>query len=312
MKLILPLTVSAAAVSANVGLLVPLYEYPTGDAAVADWTALTQAIEAHPDLEFYVIINDNNGAPYSTNPPDTIKDWASWLGTLNARSNVKTVGYVYTSESSRDYATVTQGVDQYAAWTTNPGWSGGATNYDVHIDGIFFDEIDTNPAKLDYNTNITKYAKAAFQSEGPIVLNPGVSVQAGSESLYDVADAILAIETCYTTVQGATDAGSSTYRCPSGGYTPFTPASLSALPDNQTRVARSSVVVHDFYDAWNPYDAAPLSTLEADVSAIVQKQVHSFYIAQYGYLGNFTSAPASVMTVANLAAQDQGLTRRRS
>jgi hypothetical protein len=284
-----------------VGVILPIYLYPT--VGPQDWAAVTQAATAHPQLPFYIIVNNNGGAPYSQNPPSNIIDWADPLGSLNSRSNVRSIGYVATTFGSRAIAEVKAGIDQYFAWTTQQGWSGN-TN-DIAIDGIFFDEIDTNPSKLAYNTEITQYAKTAFASRsGPVVLNPGVHVQAGSESLWELADAIMNIETCYTTVPGATDPGG-ILRCPTGAYTPFTPAFLNTIPAG--REGKSSVLVHDYYDSWSPYRPAPVATVQAHVNAIVAEGVHSFYLTQFGYTANFTQEPASITSVANFAAQAQGL-----
>ncbi|CAK7197941.1 hypothetical protein SEUCBS139899_000592 [Sporothrix eucalyptigena] len=297
----------ATVASATVGLLVPLYEYPTGTTATADWNALIAAVDAHPQLPFYVVINDGNGPPFSPNPPSSMPDWAEWIDALNKRSNAKTIGYIYTTQSTRDYATLTAAVDQYAAWTYSAGFTTNATAYDIHLDGIFFDEIDTDPTKLANNTNLTKYAKTAFASRGgPIVLNPGTAVESGSESLFDLADSILQIETCYTNSTGATDPGN-ILRCPTGGYKPFTPSLPASLGTNATRLGKSSIVVHDVYQTWSPFEAASLSSLETDIQSVVSAGVHSFYFTTYGYTANFTSSPASITEVAAYAAQIQNL-----
>ncbi|CAK7212309.1 hypothetical protein SBRCBS47491_001419 [Sporothrix bragantina] len=302
-----PAAPTVAASTTPVGLLVPLYEYPTGTTATADWQALIDAIDAHPQLPFYVIVNDGNGPPYSPNPPSSMPDWAQWIDLINARSNAKTIGYIYTSASARDYATLTSAVDQYAAWTTTAGFTNNASAYDIHIDGIFFDEIDTQPSKLSNNVALTTYAKTAFAGRGgPVVLNPGTLVQAGSESLFDLADSILQIETCYAKSSEATDPGN-VLRCPAGGYTPFTTATPATLGTNATRSAKSSIVVHDFYEQWSPFEAASAASLQAGIDAVVNQGVHSFYFTTYGYTTNFTSAPASITDVAAYAAQIQNL-----
>ncbi|CAK7227282.1 hypothetical protein SCUCBS95973_006487 [Sporothrix curviconia] len=296
-----------AASADPVGLLVPLYEYPTGTTATADWQALIDAIDAHPQLPFYVVVNDGNGPPYAPNPPASMPDWAPWIDAVNARGNAKTIGYIYTSASARDYATLTAAVDQYAAWTTTAGFTNNASAYDIHIDGIFFDEIDTDPSLLSNNVALASYAKTAFAGRGgPVVLNPGTLVDAGSESLFDVADSILQIETCYATASAATDPGN-VLRCPAGGYAPFTTATPATLGTNATRSARSSIVVHDVYEQWSPFEATSLASLQAGIDAVVAQGVHSFYFTTYGYTANFTAAPASLAEVAAYAAQIQNL-----
>jgi hypothetical protein len=310
MQLLLPLTALATVASATVGILLPIYRYPLNDGKL-EWDAVAAVAGTHSTLPFYVIVNNERGAPYPQNPPPNMIDWADPLGALNSKSNVRTLGYIATTFGARDIAEVKRGIDQYAVWTTQTGWS-GAVN-DVSLDGVFFDEIDTDPQFLDYNREISQYARTVLSARpgatgAIVVLNPGVPVNSDSYSLFDVADAIVQIETCHapnSAAGGALDPDGKP-RCPvTPPYTPFKPESLDAIRDEHA--ARSAVIVHDFYDSWEPYTPAPLATLEADVNAIVQKGVHSFYVTQYGYTANFTQEPASIGTVAKLAAQAQGL-----
>jgi len=310
MHLLLPLTALATVASATVGILLPIYRYPVGDGKL-EWDSVASVAVTYSKLPFYIVVNNEGGAPYSKNPPDNIIDWADPLGALNSKSNVQTLGYIATTFGQRPIAEVKAGIDQYATWTTQTGWSGAVD--DISVDGIFFDETDTDPSKLDYNKEIAQYARTVLAGRpgatgAIVVLNPGVPVNSNSYSLFDVADAIVQIETCHapnSAAGGALDPDKKP-RCPvEPKYTPFTPASLDAI--REEHAARSAVIVHDYYDSWEPYTPAPLATLEADVKAIVKKGVHSFYVTQYGYTANFTQEPASIATVAKLAAQAQGL-----
>lgn len=308
MKYILSLAALVATAVAKTALLIPFYISPYGHPQ--DWDSLIDTIDKHPTLEFIVIINDQGGCPWGAdknnacNPTSSgIRDYAKNLGKLHARSNTKVIGYVATTFGKRDIAEVKLGVDDYSKWSTMIDWDGNSQN--ISIQGIFFDEIDTAAAQLQRNLDITNYAKSAFGDN--VVLNPGVAVQAGSESLFNAATTILNLETCYTRDHDKAYDGTPpkiVYRCPNG-YTPFTPASLDSLPSNY--VAKSSVVVHDFYETWSPYVAASQSTFETDATAIVNKGVHSFYISQYGYQGNFTMGPASISENARMAASVQSL-----
>jgi len=310
MQLLLPLTTLATVASATVGILLPIYRYPINEGKL-EWDAVATVAGTYSKLPFYVIVNNGGGPPYSKNPPDNLIDWADPMGALNRKSNVRSLGYIATTFGARPIAEVKTGIDQYAAWTTLTGWS-GAVN-DVSVDGIFFDEVDTDPKYLDYNKEISRYARQVLSARpgatgAIVVLNPGVPVNSGSNELFEVADAIVQIETCHapnSAAGGALDPDGKP-RCPvTPKYTPFKPESLDAIKTEHA--AHSAVIVHDFYDSWDPYTPAPLATLEADVNAIVKKGVHSFYVTQYGYTANFTQEPASISTVAKLAAQAQGL-----
>lgn len=307
MKFTLTLSALAAAAYAKTALMIPFYISPL--AWQAEWDSLISTIDQHPALDFYIILNDQGGCPWGDpnfpcNPLSPgLRDYAKNLGKLHSRSNTKIIGYVATTFGKRDVAEVKLGVDDYRQWTTMIDWDGNTQNITMH--GIFFDEIDTNPTQLQRNLEITNYAKSAFGDN--VVLNPGVAVAAGSESLFDAATAILNLETCYT--KDANKAYDGTppkivYRCPPG-YTPFTPASLNSVPSKYA--SKSSVVIHDFYETWSPYKPASKATFEADATAIVKKGVHSFYISQYGYQGNFTMGPATISENARIAASVQGL-----
>lgn len=303
MKNLFAWSILAATAAAKVGIILPIYSYPTTSVGEADWSALVRAATANPTLDFYVIINDDNGPEPDKNKPEIpgdIGNWAPQMDALNKLSNTHLIGYIYTALSSRNYAAVTQAVDQYANWKTNG-------SYDIHVDGIFFDVVEPSETNLGYNTNITNYAKKVFNEtrNGTVVLNPGVLVPAASASLFDLADTIVQIETCYTNVGGAYDNNDpSKQRCVPGTYYNFTPTLLQNISDSQA--AKSSVLVHDYYDDWYPnYRPASNETLETDVKAILEKQVHSFYITQYGWNGNFSEGPASIENVARLAAQGQ-------
>ncbi|TIC99725.1 Spherulin-4 [Colletotrichum higginsianum] len=309
MKSLLPLASLLASTVAAVDILLPLYVYPINNLekpydGTADWRAAIEAIDAHPDLTFNVIINPNSGPPFASEEGIKI-DWAQWIGQVNNRPNAVTLGYISTlgtvQAQPRDVAVVKQGIDTYAAWDRTNGWDGAS--WDIHIDGIFFDEVNTAPAQLQYYTDVSAYAKS---KTGLVVLNPGVAVNPASSALYDVADAVLSLETCYTA-----DPDAPQDRCPRNTYTPFTPASLAALPSDAAQRAKSSVLVHDFYDDWEPYQAASLATLQTHVNAIVAAGVHSLYITQWGYNESFTREPASVGTLSNLVALAQGLSSGR-
>ncbi|OAA77099.1 Spherulation-specific family 4 [Akanthomyces lecanii RCEF 1005] len=151
----------AVAVSAKTVLLVPYYISPY--TWKADWDALISTIDKHPALDFHVIVNNGNGPPYN--------------------SSLAEPG----SPTPRDL------ID----WADHLGQNWGGVDQDISIRGIFFDEINTDHAQLRRNLDLTRYAKSVVGG-GLVVLNPGVAVQPGSETLFDAANSILKLETCYT------------------------------------------------------------------------------------------------------------------
>ncbi|KAH8672539.1 Spherulation-specific family 4 [Tricladium varicosporioides] len=108
-------------------ILLPLYIYPLPGA----WEPLYQAISAHPDVNFIVIVNPHNG-PGSSLLPDA--SYTRELPKLNARPNVSTIGYIRIDYCKRDLSEVDRDISTYAGWSKDSSISG------CSVDGIFVDE----------------------------------------------------------------------------------------------------------------------------------------------------------------------------
>src|SRR5258708_4599173 len=87
------------------------------------------SVEAHPLLNFVVIVNPKSG-PGDSQYPDNNYDPA--VRKLNSYPNVKTVGYVRTGYATRNISTVLAEVNTYAGWASK--------SPDLAMHGIFFDE----------------------------------------------------------------------------------------------------------------------------------------------------------------------------
>lgn len=90
-------------------ILVPLYIYPTQEA----WQPLYRAAEAHPTLDFYVVVNPGNG-PGEGALPDA--NYIEALARLTALRNVWVIGYVHCSYGKRPAEDVVRDVEGYARW----------------------------------------------------------------------------------------------------------------------------------------------------------------------------------------------------
>lgn len=102
----------------------------------------------HPNLNFTVIINPENGPGNSSYPGD---DYAPQIQSLNAYSNVRTVGYVRTNYARRNISAVIDDVATYAGWGKNQS-ANTNSSAPLAVDGIFFDE-----APYDYTEDVGKY-----------------------------------------------------------------------------------------------------------------------------------------------------------
>lgn len=161
---------------APMAIILPLYIYPSSGA----WNTLTTSIKANPNLQFMVVVNPNSG-PGSTKYPDS--NYIANIATLNAASNVKTLGYVHTEYAGRAAASVQADINSYANWAYY-----AASN--IKMDGIFFDEVPTAAANVAYMQKLTTYARGKFSSS-TLVLNPGAVPAA---QYYTLADYVAAFE----------------------------------------------------------------------------------------------------------------------
>lgn len=148
-------------------ILLPLYIYP--DTSASAWSSATAAIAAYPKVQWQVIVNPDSG-PGTTGYP-TDQNYITGISMLNSYPNVKTLGYVDTSNTNRAYSAVVSDIDVYASWANYPN-----TSYNISIAGIFFDDVNNtvSEAVTTYMHNASAYAYATVPSDiTPVVFNPG-------------------------------------------------------------------------------------------------------------------------------------------
>jgi len=86
-------------------------------------------IEAHPSVEFIIVINPASG-PGSSPLPDA--NFTREISRLNEFSNVRTIGYVAVDYGRKPLETAFQEIAQYGTWTSQ--------NQKLSMQGIFLDE----------------------------------------------------------------------------------------------------------------------------------------------------------------------------
>lgn len=91
-------------------ILLPLYIYPTPSA----WEPLYLAAAAHPELDFFVVVNPGNG-PGPGALPDA--NYVEALARLTGLHNVKVIGYVHCSYGNRLLDDIVADVTTYRGWT---------------------------------------------------------------------------------------------------------------------------------------------------------------------------------------------------
>lgn len=112
-------------------ILVPLYIYPAPGA----WDPLYTAADAHPELDFYVVVNPSNG-PGDGVLPDA--NYAVALGRLTASRNVKVVGYVHCSYGNRAAEAIVEDVERYRGWEGESVKAGIQVSFSYYSVFFFF------------------------------------------------------------------------------------------------------------------------------------------------------------------------------
>jgi Spherulation-specific family 4 len=97
----------------------------------------------HPDVNFIVVVNPNNG-PGSSPLPDA--NYIREILKLTTHDNVRLLGYVATGYANRDFSLVRKDIETYAEWPSE------SSNPALAVRGIFFDETPQ-----EYNTNAWAY-----------------------------------------------------------------------------------------------------------------------------------------------------------
>ncbi|KAH7155830.1 putative cell surface spherulin 4-like protein [Dactylonectria estremocensis] len=173
-----------ASVSAT-GILLPLYIYPAADwdDNAANWKPVIEAVEAHAQVDWTIVVNPNNGPGLSGKPADDDVNFVSGVSQLNAHANVNTVGYVRTNYAKAPMDELKANITNYANWASYP-------EADISIHGIFFDESE---ADFDYLNEAITYAREAFGKSITTVCNFGVKA---AEEYYGICDIVIAFESC--------------------------------------------------------------------------------------------------------------------
>ncbi|KAF7548000.1 hypothetical protein G7Z17_g7344 [Cylindrodendrum hubeiense] len=167
------------------GVLLPLYVYPSAEWKdnAANWKPVFEAAKAHPDIDWTVVVNPNNGPGLSGKPADDDENFVSGVSQLNAIANVNNVGYVRTNYAKAPMDELKANITNYANWASYSA-------ADISIHGIFFDESE---ADFDYLNEAITFARAAFDTSITTVCNFGVKA---AEEYYGICDIVIAFESC--------------------------------------------------------------------------------------------------------------------
>ena len=156
-----PSTTRAA--STPVGVVIPLYTYPTD----GSWSAVIQAKQAYPNVPFIAVINPNSG-------PGSSQDSNFVQGIKNLQTaGIKVVGYVDTAYGGDSISSVEANVNLYHTW--------------YGVNGIMFDDMTNQVGYETYYSTLSGYVHSLMP--GSISMgNPGTSVPTSFIGTLDVLD----------------------------------------------------------------------------------------------------------------------------
>lgn len=264
-------------------LLLPLYVYPEDGA----WDSTYAAIKNNPSVTFQVILNVYNG-PGSDKPGDFSKqsqDWISAVSKLHKFPNIETLGYVHLSYTERPSIEIASDITSWASWNAY-------VDADIHVDGIFFDEVPNQEARagagdVEYMANWTYFAREQFRSScaahGPArtfrtMYNPGTRIY--HDDYFDLADLVVVWEDYAAN---------------------YTAEVLRNVPKH--RSSRAGILLHDFSSA-----DLPAVEVEQLLTSFVRAGLGTTNIVDYGYENlDRTDAPSDTQRVAEILSKLQRL-----
>ncbi|MBI3347182.1 MAG: spherulation-specific family 4 protein [Burkholderiales bacterium] len=172
---------ATAPFASAVEIVVPAYFYPSWMPSQNEWHQLTWA--AQQGARVTAIMNPGNGPGTASN-----SDYVASVNEFRAAGG-KVVGYVYTCYGvnhctpevppTRSTAEVLADAQKYASWYS--------------VDGVFLDEMATQPSALPFYQTVSNGLKAAHPG-WQIVGNPGVTPAAGYTAL---ANTLMSFEGSY-------------------------------------------------------------------------------------------------------------------
>jgi hypothetical protein len=223
---------ASATQGGQVGVIIPLYTYPTD----GSWAAVIQAKESYPSVPMIAIINPNSG-------PGSSKDsnYVSGITSLE-KAGVTVIGYVATGYGTSSYSKISNmesQINDYKSWYPN-------------IQGIFFDEMSNSASEQSYYQKLEIYTTS--QGLDVTVGNPGTTVDTG---LLGIFNFLCIYENPGMPKPSSIDQYFSSY---GSGQFSFIAYGVSSLPDKAVMQSVDSYVSYIYVTnlgGSNPYNGLP-------------------------------------------------------
>jgi len=226
---------SVHASTSPLGIVVPLYTYPTD----GTWSAVAQAKQAYPNVPIVAVVNPDSGPGTSQDP-----NYVHGIQTLQT-AGVKVLGYVDTAYGGDGASSVEANVNLYQSW--------------YGVNGIFFDDMANAPGYEAYYSALSGYVHSLIPGSMTIG-NPGTAVPT---SYIGTLDALIIYESA-----GLPSTSLVTY----AGYAPNYFATIAFGVPLSTSFLGSLVGVNSWVyltdgNLPNPYDVLP-SYFTSEVAAV--------------------------------------------
>ncbi|KAH6986701.1 Spherulation-specific family 4-domain-containing protein, partial [Ilyonectria destructans] len=223
------------------------------------------AILSNSNIQWLAILNLLNGPGSTGSPGNNDPNYITGISKLNNYSNVKTIGYIYTS-----YAKILL----YKLKATITTWSKWATysQANIAIYGIFFDECSS--ANFNYLNQAIIFARRAFGNSITTVCNFGA--KAGVE-FYTICNVIVAFKSCLN--------------CPDGLLYMDQATLSNNIPSSY--MTEGAIILNRFTGTSADSRVANQALINGYVQTMKQNGLGWFYFASAGY-DTLTAPPATV------------------
>ncbi|KAF3180003.1 hypothetical protein TWF225_001942 [Orbilia oligospora] len=138
----------------------PLYMYPSSCSTSATapscaWYPFFQSITSNPSVTFNIIVNPNSGPGDLYGCPND--DWKSVLSYANGLNNTNLIGYVDSNPTIIPASVYKPQIQTYKNWAN-------FTGKDIHIGGIFVDDMAYNASSKSYYISFANNIKSVWSS----------------------------------------------------------------------------------------------------------------------------------------------------
>lgn len=268
---VLALVAGLAVPVSSTGIVLPLYIYPSAvwNDGAANWKPAFDAIAAHPDLQFLVVLNPASGPGHTFMPGNNDTNYVTGVAKLNAFPNVKTIGYSRTNYATSPLDELKKNITAWANWSSY-------TAANIGVDGLFLDE-SSNTA---YLSEAATFARQTFGRNITVFCHFGA---AAPDPYYNICDVVGSFES----------------------YASYLTKSTMSQTIPSGRAKQAAIIIHDFTGKTGDGINADANALNQYIQTMYKGALGWLYFCS-GYFTSMSVGPATIGQVANNLATAQG------